>query len=151
VRGERDRRGWAVRGFMARARNDTASRAPSLGVHAKPRVVPPRSWPRGNARFGGIPRACVEGALTRVRAEKMREPRNPINGLLAPQGLVRLFAGYQMRPKCRSVNVPVPGPLVRSCPPFFRISRRAARHCIKFTREKRDPVYKGNRTQKPYT
>jgi hypothetical protein len=39
----------------------------------------------------------VEGALTRVRAKKMREPRNPINGLLAPQGLVRLFVGYQMR------------------------------------------------------
>jgi hypothetical protein len=37
--------------------------------------------------------------LTRVRAEKMREPRNPINGLLAPQDLVRLFAGYQTRPR----------------------------------------------------
>jgi hypothetical protein len=60
--------------------------------------MPPRGWPRGNARFGGIPRACVKGALTRVRAEKMREPMNPINGLLAPQGLVRLFTGYQTRP-----------------------------------------------------
>jgi hypothetical protein len=26
------------------------------------------------------------------------QPRNPINGLLAPQGLVQLFAGYQTRP-----------------------------------------------------
>jgi hypothetical protein len=55
-------------------RNNAASRAPSPGVQAKPRVAPPRGWPHGNARFGGIPRACVEGALTRVQAEKMRSP-----------------------------------------------------------------------------
>jgi hypothetical protein len=39
--------------------------------------------------------------LMRVRAKKMKEPKNPINGLLAPQGLVLLFAGYQMRPYYR--------------------------------------------------
>jgi hypothetical protein len=61
---------------------------------------PPRGWPCGNARFGGIHRVCVEGALTRVRAEKMRESRNPINGLLAPRGMFRLFTGYQTRPIC---------------------------------------------------
>jgi hypothetical protein len=82
---------------MARATKRRASRAPFLGVQAKPRVAPPRGWPHRNARIGGIPGVCVEDALTRAWAEKMREPRNPINGLLAPQGLVRLFAGYQSR------------------------------------------------------
>jgi hypothetical protein len=44
---------------------------------------------------------CMEGALTRVRTTKMREPRNPINDLLAPQDLVGLFKGYQSRPKAK--------------------------------------------------
>jgi hypothetical protein len=57
-----------------------------------------RGWICGNTRFGGIPRACVEGALTCVRATFWMQSRNPINGLLAPQGLVGLFAGYQTRP-----------------------------------------------------
>jgi hypothetical protein len=42
----------------------------------------------------------VEGALTCVHATIWMQPRNPINGLLAPQGLVGLFAGYQSRPNC---------------------------------------------------
>jgi hypothetical protein len=49
-------------------RNDAASHAPSTGVQAKPRVASSRAWPRENARFGGIPRACVKGALTRMWA-----------------------------------------------------------------------------------
>jgi hypothetical protein len=57
-----------------------------------------KGWPRGNARISGIPRICVEDALTCVRAKKMREPRNPINGLLALHNLVRLFACYRSRP-----------------------------------------------------
>jgi hypothetical protein len=65
-------------------RNDVASRAPSPGVQTKPHFAPPRGWPRGNARIGGIRWAYVEGALARVRAKKMSEPRNPINWLLAP-------------------------------------------------------------------
>jgi hypothetical protein len=56
-------------------------------------------WKRSVRRY---PQGCVEAALTCVRASKMREPRNPINGLLAPQGLVRLFAGYQTRPNRRA-------------------------------------------------
>jgi hypothetical protein len=91
VRGERDMRGWAVRGFMVRATKRRGVSRSSPGVQAKPHVVPSRAWPRGNARFGGILRACVEAALW---ASKMRKPRNPINGLLTPQVLVRLFAGY---------------------------------------------------------
>jgi hypothetical protein len=81
-------------------RNDAMSRAPSPGVQAKPRVTPPEAGPVEtlDSEVSPGPRACVEGALTRVRAEKLREPRNLINGLLAPQGLVLLFAGYQMRP-----------------------------------------------------
>jgi hypothetical protein len=65
----------------------------------------PRGWPRGNARIGGIPRACVEDALMRVRAEKMKEPTNPINVLLGPQSLVGLFVGYQSRPKAGSCGM----------------------------------------------
>jgi hypothetical protein len=97
-RRERERRGWAVRGIMARVTKRHASRALSPDVQAKPRVAPPRGWPRENARIGGIRWACVEGALTRMRAKKMREPRNPINRLLAPESLVGFFAGYQSRP-----------------------------------------------------
>jgi hypothetical protein len=95
-----ERRGWAVRRIIGVCDlNDAASRAPLPGVQAKPRVAPPRGWPCGNARIGGIRWACVEGALTRVWAKKKREPRNPINGILAPPGLVGLFTGYQSRPK----------------------------------------------------
>jgi hypothetical protein len=63
-----------------------------------------RGWLHGNARFRGIPRACVEGALMCVRATFWMQPRNTINGLLAPQGLVRLFAGYQTRPWAVSIS-----------------------------------------------
>jgi hypothetical protein len=50
-------------------------------------------WKRSIRRYL---RAYVEGALTRLWAEKMRKPRNSINSLLAPQGLVRLFTGYHL-------------------------------------------------------
>jgi hypothetical protein len=93
-----ERRGWAVRGIMARVTKRHASRAPSPDVQAKPRVAPPRGWPRENALIDGIRWACVEGALMRMRAKKMREPKNPINRLLASESLVGLFAGYQSRP-----------------------------------------------------
>jgi hypothetical protein len=42
-----------------------------------------RGWLWGNARFGGIPRAGVEGALTCMRDTFWMQPRNPINSLLA--------------------------------------------------------------------
>jgi hypothetical protein len=58
-----------------------------------------RGWLRGNTRFGGIPRACVEGALTCVRATFWMQHRNPINGLLAPPGL-----GWTA---CRLPNAPL--------------------------------------------
>jgi hypothetical protein len=57
-----------------------------------------RGWLWGNARFGGIHRACVEGALTCVWATFWMQPKNPINGLLAPQGLVQPLTAYQSRP-----------------------------------------------------
>jgi hypothetical protein len=49
--------------------------------------------------LGGIRWAYVEDALKRIWAKKMREPRNPINILLAPQDLVGLFTDYQSRRK----------------------------------------------------
>jgi hypothetical protein len=58
-----------------------------------------RGWLWGYARFGGIPKACVKGALTCVRPTIWMQPRNPINGLLAPQSLVGLFSSYQSRPR----------------------------------------------------
>jgi hypothetical protein len=46
-------------------------------------------WPllaHGSQRVAlGYPRACVEDAVTCVRAIFWMQPRNPINGLLAPQ------------------------------------------------------------------
>jgi hypothetical protein len=86
VRGERERGEVGKWGELWRVRwNDATSHAPSPGVQTKPRFVPPRGWPRENARISGIRWAYVEGALTRMRAKKMRELRNPINRLLAPQ------------------------------------------------------------------
>jgi hypothetical protein len=106
VRGERDRRGWAVRGFMvcATKRRGVSCSFPRCAGEAS-RCAPQRlaPWKCSIRRY---PRTCVEGALMRVRAEKMRKPRNPINGLLAPQGLVRLFTGYQTRPKFIYFNGP---------------------------------------------
>jgi hypothetical protein len=94
----RKRRGRVVRGIMARAwKQHGVSR--SFTRHAgKASLCAPQTLPRGNARIGGIHRACVEGAFTRVWTKKKREPRNSINRVLAPQSLVRLLAGNQSRP-----------------------------------------------------
>jgi hypothetical protein len=54
-----------------------------------------RGWLWGNAQLGRFSRACPRGALSSVRDTTQGWPRNPINGLLALQGLVGLFAGYQ--------------------------------------------------------
>jgi hypothetical protein len=59
-----------------------------------------RGWLWGYARFRDIPRACAEGALRSALTMFWMQPGTLINGLSAPQGLVRLLAGYQWRPRC---------------------------------------------------
>jgi hypothetical protein len=62
----------------------------SLWVYIQALIVfgslePETSLARGNARFGGIPRAWTEGALCIAPATFWTQPRNPINRLLAPE------------------------------------------------------------------
>jgi hypothetical protein len=48
----------------------------------------------------------VEDALGTTLAKNNSDLWHPINKLLAPQGLVRLFAGNQSRPKVMVSNSP---------------------------------------------
>jgi hypothetical protein len=100
VRWERDRRGWAVRGFMARAtkRRGVSRSFPRRAGEAS-RCAPQRlaPWKRSIRRY---PQGLCGGCFD-ARAGRENEGAQ-VNGLLAPQGLVWLFAGYQTRPICFS-------------------------------------------------
>jgi hypothetical protein len=77
-----------------------------VGAHAISMVAATRAgltaWLWGYAQFGGIPKAW-EGALTCVWTIIWIQPKNPINSLLAPHGLVQLLTGYQLRPRALAI------------------------------------------------
>jgi hypothetical protein len=90
-------RGWAVRGFYG------------VCVETEWRLaLPPQACMRSLAlrhpEAGPVetlelvyPLGLCRGCFNAHAGQEKREPKNPINGFLAPQGLVGLLAGYQSR------------------------------------------------------
>jgi hypothetical protein len=95
-------------GIEGRSRREvTKSSRPLFRLCAGARAISMVAAARAGVDNFWLTGARDEGALTCVRATFWMQPKNSINGLLAPQGLVQPLTAYQTRPKRLALTMSV--------------------------------------------